>query len=97
MILPPEKRHQRPKRVDFSTPKDVNIVAIDGTWRRPCKLLDVSDGGAKLLVENIESLPAKEFFLLFATMGTAFRRCKLTWVNGSQMGVTFLAEKESRR
>ena len=42
------------------------MMAIDGTWRRPCTLEDVSETGARLTVDgSIEGLPLKEFFLLF--------------------------------
>jgi hypothetical protein len=35
-------------------------------------------------------LNLKEFFLLLSTMGNAYRRCQLAWVNGDQVGVYFL-------
>jgi len=78
-------------RVEFSKGIDVSIVAIDGTWRRACKMWDASASGAKLTVlGSIEGLPLKEFFLLLASPGLAFRRCELAWVNGDQLGVRFL-------
>ena len=68
-----------------------NIMAIDSTWRRPCTVEDVSDTGAKLTVEGaIDGLNLKEFFLLLTTMGNAYRRCQLAWVNGDQVGIYFL-------
>lgn len=67
------------------------MMAIDGTWRRECTIDDVSEEGAKLTVgSSIEGLHLKEFFLLLSSTGLAYRRCKLTWVNGDQIGVTFL-------
>ncbi|WP_249164210.1 PilZ domain-containing protein [Bradyrhizobium jicamae] len=66
------------------------MMAIDGTWRRECTIDDVSEEGAKLTVgSSIEGLHLKEFFLLLSSTGLAYRRCKLTWVNGDQIGVTF--------
>ena len=47
---PTEKR--KDSRVQFSRGIDVQIVAIDGTWRRACVMLDVADKGAKLEVKN---------------------------------------------
>jgi hypothetical protein len=39
-----------------------NMMAIDGTWRRPCTMMDVSDTGAKLAVDgSIEGLNLKKF------------------------------------
>ena len=67
------------------------MMAIDGTWRRSCILEDVSDAGAKLTIDgSIEGLNLKEFFLLLSTMGKAYRRCQLAWVNGDQVGVFFI-------
>jgi hypothetical protein len=38
---------------------------------------------------SIEGLNLKEFFLLLSTTGRAYRRCELSWVNGSRLGVSF--------
>ena len=92
----PEKRKNG--RVEFSKGIDVHIVAIDGTWRRACRMWDASVGGAKLTaLESIEGLPSKEFFLLLSSPGLAFRRCELAWVNGDQLGVRFLENRASKR
>lgn len=80
-------------RVVFSRGIDVQIFAIDGTWRRPCTMLDVSETGARLaLKSSIEGLNLKEFFLVLSSMGMAFRRCELAWINGDQIGASFLVE-----
>jgi hypothetical protein len=39
---------------------------------------------------SIEGLPLKEFFLVLSTVGKAYRRCQLAWVNGDQVGVSFI-------
>jgi len=78
-------------RVVFERGYTANMMAIDGTWRRSCILEDVSDTGAKLTIDgSIEGLNLKEFFLLLSTMGKAYRRCQLAWVNGDQVGVFFI-------
>ena len=89
-------------RVVFSRAIDVQIFAIDGTWRRACAMLDVSETGARLaLGSSIEGLNLKEFFLVLSSTGVAFRRCELAWINGDQIGATFLKEtsgsKQKRR
>ena len=90
---PTEKR--KDSRVQFSRGIDVQIIAIDGTWRRACVMLDVADRGAKLEVKNsIKGLNLKEFFLVLSTTGRAFRRCELAWVNGDQIGVRFLSKEQ---
>ncbi len=54
---------RKSERVNFANPIKVHIMAIDGTWRRNCELLDVSSTGARLLVEgSLEGLQLKEFF-----------------------------------
>jgi hypothetical protein len=74
-------------------------MAIDGTWRRPCHVLEVSEDGAKIAIEaSIVGLPLKDFFLLLSSTGLAYRRCKLAWVNGEEIGVDFLKTgKQTRR
>lgn len=74
-------------------------MAFDGTWRRSCTMEDVSDGGARLTVVegSVQGLPLKEFFLLLSSTGLAYRRCELAWVNGDQLGVTFLKQGPGKR
>jgi hypothetical protein len=79
------------ERVAFDKGYDAHMMGIDGTWRRDCCLLDVSETGGKLTVEgSIVGLNLKEFFLLLSSTGLAYRRCELAWVNGDQIGVNFL-------
>jgi hypothetical protein len=78
-------------RVQFSRGIDVHIVAIDGTWSRACQMGDVAQNGAKLSVEgSLKGIKLEEFFLVLSTSGKASRRCELSWVNGSEIGVHFL-------
>ena len=85
------------RRVVFERGYDAHMMAIDGTWRRACRLEDVSDTGAKLSVESsIDGLPLKEFFLILSSNGSAFRRCQLAWVNGDNLGVFFLRPGEKK-
>jgi len=77
-------------RVRFEHERPAQMMAIDGTWRRPCFIDDISDGGAKLTVgDSIKGLPLREFFLVLSSMGLAYRHCRLVWVNGDQIGVSF--------
>jgi hypothetical protein len=85
-------------RVEFERGYPANMMAIDGTWRRGCTMMDVSDTGARLTVDtSIEGLSLKEFFLLLSSTGLAYRRCELAWVNGEQLGVNFLKQKRAQR
>jgi hypothetical protein len=85
-------------RVRFDHSQPVNLMGVDGTWRRSCRLLDVSQSGAKLEVDGTpDVLRAREFFLLLSSTGLAFRRCELVWVDGVQVGVKFTsADKKTR-
>ena len=63
------------EQLDLEGTHTAFIMGIDGTWRRQCKLDDVSATGAKLTVEgSIEGLSLKEFFLLLSSTGLAYRR-----------------------
>jgi PilZ domain len=78
-------------RVRFERGIPVYMMAIDGTWRRECLMLDVSEKGARLKVEgSLQGLDLREFFLLLSSTGLAFRRCELVRVDGNEIGVAFL-------
>ena len=90
--------HKGTDRVTFSRGYDVCIMAIDGTWRRDCQLNAISDNDAVLTLEgSIQGLNLKEFFLLLSSTGLAYRRCELSWVNGDQIGVTFLKQGDKKK
>src|SRR5579859_1818466 len=85
-------------RVDFERGIPVFMMGIDGTWRRDCLMIDLSQTGARLLVESsLEGLDLKEFFLLLSSTGLAYRRCQLVRVDGNQIGVEFLAHGKSAK
>jgi PilZ domain len=94
---PPYTPKRKARRVEFSSGIPVRIVAVDGTWRRDCLMMDAADGGAKLTVKQpVEGLDLKEFFLVLSTTGSAYRRCELVWLNGDQLGVRFLGPGNDR-
>ena len=79
-------------RVKFEHDVPAQMMAIDGTWRRECIVDNVSEGGARLTVsDSIKGLQVAEFFLVLSSRGLAYRRCQLVWVNGDQVGVSFIA------
>ena len=89
---------QRGERVVFERGFSAHMMGIDGTWRRNCLLEDISETGAKLTVEgSIEGLHLKEFFLLLSSTGLAYRRCELAWINGEQLGATFLKQGDNKK
>ena len=85
-------------RVEFERGIPVYLMGIDGTWRRECKMIDVSQTGARLHIEgSLEGLDLKEFFLLLSSTGLAYRRCQLVRVDGDRLGVEFLARDTLKR
>jgi hypothetical protein len=89
---------RKSERVDFERGIHVYIMGIDGTWRRDCIMVDVSQTGARLRIEgSLEGLDLKEFFLLLSSTGLAYRRCKLVRVAGDQIGVQFLARDKAKK
>jgi PilZ domain len=89
---------RKSERVDFDRGIRVyTIMGIDGTWRRNCLMIDVSQTGARLCVDGaLEGLDLKEFFLLLSSTGLVYRRCRLVRVAGDQIGVEFLAPEKVR-
>lgn len=82
---------RKTRRVQFSSGIPMQIVGLDGTWRRDCLMMDVAFEGAKLVVEpSTDAVHAKEFLLVLSTTAAAYRRCELLWSNGEQLGVRFL-------
>jgi hypothetical protein len=89
---------RKSERVDFERGVHVYIMGIDGTWRRDCMMIDVSQTGARLYIKgSIEGLDLREFFLLLSSTGLAFRRCRMVRVAGDQIGVEFLARDKKKK
>ena len=83
---------RKSERVDFGRGIRVHIMGIDGTWRRDCLMVDVSQTGARLF----EGLDLREFFLLLSSTGLAFRRCRMARLAGDQIGVEFLKQAATK-
>jgi PilZ domain len=89
---------RKSERVDFDRGIPVYMMGIDGTWRRDCTMIDVSQTGARLRIEgSLEGIDLREFFLLLSSTGLAFRRCKLVRVDGEQIGVQFLERDKAKK
>ena len=61
----------------------------DGTQMRNCTLLDISEGGARILVSSPAQLP-EEVSLVLANEVAISRRCKIIWRSNDQIGVSYL-------
>jgi PilZ domain len=89
--------NRKSERVRFEHRYPVNLMGVDGTWRRSCVLLDASATGARLEVEgSLDVLQAHEFFLILSCTGLAFRRCELVRVTGAEVGVRFITKKKPK-
>jgi hypothetical protein len=53
-----------------------------------CSIIDISTGGARLLLKSNEALP-ETFILLLAKSGMPRRDCRLVWRDGLSIGVKF--------
>ena len=85
-------------RVHFQHEHVVNLMSVDGTWRRSCILKDISTTGARVEVEgSTDVLKAREFFMVLSSTGLAFRRCEMRWVNGSSVGVEFVVAPKKKK
>jgi hypothetical protein len=62
-----------------------------GSLPRDCQIIDVSNGGARVLAENLD-VPA-EFTLIFSTGQS--RRCRLAWRIGCEFGAEFVDQAQS--
>ena len=81
-------------RVRFEFGYPARIVAIDGTWVRDCLIEDISPTGAKIsLPGSVEGLNLAEFFLALSKTGAAHRRCRMVWLKGDTVGVSFVLVK----
>ncbi|MCK1409384.1 PilZ domain-containing protein [Bradyrhizobium sp. 76] len=78
-------------RVAFERPFDARLMAIDGTWQRARKIYDISEMGAKLVIDGaVKDIGENEFFLVLSPSGLAYRHCELAWVIGEFVGVHFI-------
>jgi hypothetical protein len=94
----PQENSTNGPRVAFDSGIPANLMGIDGTWRRPCTIRDVSDTDATLRVEgSVQGLSLTEFFLLLSSTGLAYRRCKLEGVNGDVITVSFLNLRQKKK
>jgi hypothetical protein len=60
-----------------------------GPQRRECTVLDISEGGARVLVPPSVTLP-REFWIILSRDGSRRRRCRLVWRSNGQIGVAYL-------
>lgn len=67
-----------------------NVVAAilpnDSDVEFPCKILNMNNSGAKLLLDNSRSLEGRAMLIIDTTER---KSCRIAWQRGSEMGITF--------
>lgn len=53
-----------------------------------CDLINISEGGARIVVKSTQMLPA-HFVLFFTADGSERKACRVIWRNGAELGVAF--------
>jgi hypothetical protein len=61
-------------------------VMLGGFAKRECKVVDISESGARIAISGAIELP-RQFSIAFASSA---RPCQLVWRNGTMAGVKFL-------
>ena len=80
-------RKQRDQRRELQI--DAIIVDMAGGVIGPCKMANVSVGGAKLiLLGSVE--PPNKFDILLTADGTVRRHCEIVWRSERDIGVRFV-------
>ena len=78
-----DKRKERRRPLRYSA-----WMAIDGDKLHGCVLSNISDGGARLDVDDPQAMPEQFMLVLSGTSG-ARRRCRVIWRGPGQVGVAF--------
>jgi hypothetical protein len=64
------------------------IFTDQATQPIACSIVDISETGARLLLEHEQELP-EHFLLLLTPNGVARRNCRVVWRTGPNIGVEF--------
>ena len=81
----PEQRKHPRRQINYAGAK---IVVDKKNTAVNCVVFDVSEGGARIVLENDHAVPDR-FLLLLAPNGATPRACRVIWRNGAILGVAF--------
>lgn len=84
-------KRQRPRKL-LNLPAWIEVGA-DARPQR-CTLIDMSDSGARLAVDDIECLPDK-FHLALSKFGRPRQSCNIVWRRHDEIGIEFIAAPET--
>jgi PilZ domain len=65
------------------------LASADGSLVGECIMIDVSAGGARLVLPTADPLPGR-FFLILSHDGALRRLCQPVWQTGTKAGVRFI-------
>jgi hypothetical protein len=68
----------------------------EGKSNLPCTLVDISDTGARLFIDDIAEVPTR-FTLAMTERGVPRRECRLIWRGENEIGVSFEADRYDRK
>jgi hypothetical protein len=74
-----------------STVQRARIEALDGSFLGECTMIDVSAGGARVVLATPDPLPSR-FFLILSHDGAPRRLCQPVWQTETRAGVQFIFE-----
>jgi hypothetical protein len=81
MFFKSQKRTERRMKREFPAQ-----VMLGGFAKRDCKVVDISESGARIAIRGAIELPL-QFNIAFAS---STRPCQLVWRNGTMAGVKFV-------
>jgi len=84
-----EKRRAPRKVLEYPAGIDTG----DGSPLRPCLLSDISRTGVRVRVAEPSDLPPTVTLVL--SRSGVFRRCRVAWTDGSDLGLEFLDRKRA--
>lgn len=70
-------------------------IAQKGKPLHGCVVADISESGARLNVEDLETI-ADEFMLVLSRRGDAQRKCRVVWRKQRQIGVEFTSSRSAK-
>jgi hypothetical protein len=65
-------------------------IAVPDEPLRPCLIEDASDGGAKLIIPDVEQVP-RHIKLLLSPTARTHRQCEVVWRKIGAIGVRYLS------
>ena len=72
------------------------LLLREGKPDLPCTLVDISDSGARLVIDGASEVPNR-FTIVMGEHGVPRRQCRLVWRGDREVGVAFDADKLSKR